>query len=327
MLQKKNIDIRFINVLENWFCKHKTIVKWEGFLSHEIALLAGVRQGGILFPFLFTLYVDSVLDLLESSGRGCFVNFECFNSFMYADDLILIRPTSSVTDLQSLLSLCANAFANLDLSININKSHCLRVGPRFNASCVNLTINGVPLNWVHSTKYLGITFCNSPEFKCDWSETKHKFYGSANAILGRLGTSAPASVLLKLFNSHSLQTSLYDTSATNLSKAEITSFKFAYDSVFNKIFKSFNKDVIQQCQFYSGCLSFNLIFDMNRLSFLNKLFKKGLLDSISEVDKLDYNDLVLLRRRYNISDCDSKYAVKCKFWKFFENIICQSANV
>ena len=67
--------------------------------------------------------------------------------------------TSSVTDLQNLLSLCTSAFAELDLSINLNKSHCLRVDPKFNANCVNITINGAPLKMAHGTRYLGITFC------------------------------------------------------------------------------------------------------------------------------------------------------------------------
>src|SRR3989442_10557692 len=113
---------------------------------------------------------------------------------MYADDLILL--SISVSDLQSLLSMCTRAFEDLDLSINLLKSHCLRVGPRFNAPCCMLSINGVSINWVNSTKFLGITLCSFQSYKCDWSSSKKNFYCGANAILGRLGTSAPISVIL-----------------------------------------------------------------------------------------------------------------------------------
>jgi len=49
----------------------------------------GVRQGGILSPFLFNVYVDDLLDNLESSGAGCYVNGHYLGCVMYADDLLL----------------------------------------------------------------------------------------------------------------------------------------------------------------------------------------------------------------------------------------------
>src|SRR2546425_11965981 len=117
---------------------------------------------------------------------------------MYADDLIIL--SESLSHLQSLLSLCAIAFKDLDLSINLTKSHCMRIGPRFNAACRPPSINDIPLNWVLNTTFLGISLCSSHCFKCDWSNSKKNFFSSVNAIIGRLGTSAPLSVLLKLIN-------------------------------------------------------------------------------------------------------------------------------
>ena len=149
-------------------------VKWGSIHSHVIPLLSGVRQGGILSPLLFSLFVDSVLTQLEQSSLGCFVNTVCYNSFMYADDLILISIT--VTDLQHLLSLCSIAFSNLDLPININKCQSLRIGPRSNTPCSSLSIDGQSISWVPEIKFLGICIRHGKSFKCDWSETKKKFY-------------------------------------------------------------------------------------------------------------------------------------------------------
>jgi len=97
-LQKFHVNVHIISLLENWFSKNFTIVKWEDTFSQNVQLNSGVRQGGILSPLLFSIYVDSVLKYLENSKLGCFVNYQCYNSFMYADDLILL--STSVTDLQ-----------------------------------------------------------------------------------------------------------------------------------------------------------------------------------------------------------------------------------
>ena len=65
MLQEKHIDVKVINVLENWFSKNCTSVKWGNVTSEQIFLSSGVKQGGILSPHLFSLFVDTVLAKLE----------------------------------------------------------------------------------------------------------------------------------------------------------------------------------------------------------------------------------------------------------------------
>ena len=99
-LIEKNINSNIVKVLESWLSNSSMKVKWNGTVSHEVFLSAGVRQGGVLSPLLFAVYVDVVLKDLKKSGLGCFVGRQCFNSFLYADDLIII--SISVTDLQKL---------------------------------------------------------------------------------------------------------------------------------------------------------------------------------------------------------------------------------
>jgi len=112
MLQEKGVDFKIINILENWFSKNVTTIKWNGLRSEQVPLFSGVKQGGILSPHLFALFVDKVLSKLELSGLGCYISYKCYNSFMYADDLIII--SSTVTDLQLLFSLCSEILTTLD---------------------------------------------------------------------------------------------------------------------------------------------------------------------------------------------------------------------
>ena len=65
----------------------------------------GVRQGGILSPYLFCIDVDELSKMLNNEHVGCFVGTMLVNHLMYADDLVLLSP--SAAGLSILLSICS----------------------------------------------------------------------------------------------------------------------------------------------------------------------------------------------------------------------------
>ena len=71
----------------------------------------GVRQGSVLSPVLFAIYIDNI-STLSTLRCGHFV-------FVYADDIILLAP--SVTELERLLHICQKELEWLDMSINFKK--------------------------------------------------------------------------------------------------------------------------------------------------------------------------------------------------------------
>lgn len=319
MLQCKNINTCVINTLENWFCKSGTTVNWCGTISDYTPLLSGVKQGGVLSPLLFTMFVDSVLDKLELTKYGCFINYTCYNSFMYADDLILI--SISITDLQRLFNCCSELFIELDLPINVSKCHCMRVGPRCNVQCKPLSIQNYSINWVDSIKYLGVTICKAKFFKCLWNECRGKFYTSVNIILGRLGCNASIDVLLKLMHSQAVPSLLYGISAVTLPKTELRKFCNAYNNIYYKIFRSFDKATVLYCQWYCGFWPFELLYDFNRYNFLHKLIDFKLLVNNVDLDRSDYKDFVNIKDKYGLLESDSKARLRFKFWTYFEKLL------
>ena len=196
LLQKKSINPCIIDILEHWFSISSAQIKWNNILSDPVTLLAGVRQGGILSPLLFTAYIDIVLRELELSKLGCYINSKCMNSFLYADDLILLAI--SVTDLQLLVSKCLVVFNSLDLHINCAKSVCLRIGPRFSASCKTIMAANSTLKWVSEVKYLGIHLKSSANVTFNWQPARSNFYKALNNIMGALGPNPPINVPLSL---------------------------------------------------------------------------------------------------------------------------------
>ena len=71
----------------------------------------GVRQGSVLSPFLFAVYLDD-LSKLCSPFDACYI-------ILYADDILLISP--SITNLERLLHRCEHELFWLDMSINLKK--------------------------------------------------------------------------------------------------------------------------------------------------------------------------------------------------------------
>jgi len=103
-------------------------VKWGDAKSDWFEITSGVRQGGILLPVLFSVFVNDILIKLSKVRRGCFIKSVCCNSIMYADDLILLA--FSLCDLQDLVNLCKIEFDLIDMDFNVLKSAYIRVGTR-----------------------------------------------------------------------------------------------------------------------------------------------------------------------------------------------------
>ena len=135
--------MQLLNILYSWFMCTVVTVKWGQCFSKCFILRAGVRQGGVLSPYLFGIYVDKLLQTLHSSGYGCVIKGIVCNAFMYADDLIIL--TASVVHLQKLLAICQNELNAIGLSLNLKKSKLLRVGKRFKVNIANICVGGIPL--------------------------------------------------------------------------------------------------------------------------------------------------------------------------------------
>jgi len=91
-------------LLEHWFAIGVTCVKWGSIMSRFIGLVCGIRQGGVLSPYLFSIYIDSVVEKVIKRNLGCYIKWVCMSILVYADDILLVAP--SVTSLQQLLNIC-----------------------------------------------------------------------------------------------------------------------------------------------------------------------------------------------------------------------------
>ncbi len=83
---------------------------------------------------------------------------------------------------------CIQELDYLDMSVNIHKSRCMRVGRRFKSIGTPVVINGLPVDWCNELGYLGTVFKSSTVFMCNLHENKANFFRAANSILSHVGS-------------------------------------------------------------------------------------------------------------------------------------------
>ena len=124
------------------------------------------------------------------------------------------------------------------------KSCCLRIGPRCDVSCANITsLIGQVLPWTNVIRYLGIFIVQSKTFKCSIDEAKHSFYRAANAIFGKIGRFASEEVTLHLLKTKCIPVQtvlLYGLEALPLNKSQISSIDFVINRFFMKLFNTYH---------------------------------------------------------------------------------------
>ena len=102
-LRDKGVPLHIWKVIKHWYISSFTAVLWDGHPSEFVPIDQGVRQGAILSPLLYSIYVDELLDTLAASGAGAHINSLYVGAPMFADDLALVAD--SPTSLQSLINL------------------------------------------------------------------------------------------------------------------------------------------------------------------------------------------------------------------------------
>jgi len=145
-------------ILRNWYDKLCSAVSWNGNTGPTFSVLCGVRQGGILSPVLFNIYIDDLIVTLCNSGYGAYIGNVFSGCITYADDIALISV--NCRGLSKMLEICEAYGCIWDIQFNPQKSQLITIGGNNPVNC-NLAISNVTIQWCANVKYLGIVVCNA----------------------------------------------------------------------------------------------------------------------------------------------------------------------
>ena len=118
-LVRMDINGLFYNIIKSIYSQSLLYEKVNSKITNTFQSLVGVRQGDVLSPNLFKIFINDLPKYLLSSQDPLYRNDKRIDCLMYADDVILL--SSSAIGLQQKLNLLHAFCEDWCLSINIEK--------------------------------------------------------------------------------------------------------------------------------------------------------------------------------------------------------------
>jgi len=185
MLIDRGIPPYIIRVLLGFYLNNMIRVAWNGILRLLLAV-NGVKQGGVLSPVIFSVYIDGLLVRLENARVGCHIGSYYVGALAYADDILLLAPTP--TAMRQMLNICDEYAHDHSIVFNGSKSKCLISEPRKRIQLVRalhrdmrqFAIGGKEIEFVDTFVRLGHVIRSDMNDNGDVENQRCKFIGQTN---------------------------------------------------------------------------------------------------------------------------------------------------
>ena len=190
----------------------------------------GVRQGGILSPLLFTIYIDNIFKKLKTTGMGCYIDDVFAGSFGYADDLVLIAP--SLAGLKCMIKICEDYAEQYNILYNPKKSKLLHYNVAHDKE-ISIELCGTKVQIVDSEVYLG-NFIASDLSDRNITSNMGDFYRRSNQLRADFYM-LPSHIQYKLFTCYFIN--LCGCNLWNYNKMYVQKIYTAWRIVIRKLYK------------------------------------------------------------------------------------------
>ena len=158
VLLKCGMHGKMFSCLKSMYLSVKARVRGSKGLTQTILCTSGVKQGDVVSPIIFSLFINELANEIIRAGRhGVTFPADAFELFilLLADDVVLLSET--VLGLQTQLNSLQRAASSLDLKVNKSKSNIVvfRKGG-YLSERERWIFDGNVMPVVNSYKYLGI---------------------------------------------------------------------------------------------------------------------------------------------------------------------------
>ena len=203
-LIKRGVPSYLVRILCYWYTNQKMSVRWGSIISDSFNVSNGVRQGGILSPYLFNIYMDDLSFKLRKIYAGCKIANMIINHLFYADDLVLLCP--SHRGMQELLETCEKYASENDIIFNTKKSVVLIRRSKLlkNAIVQPFNLCGEKLIEVDEAKYLGHLITDDGKDEKDMTRACRQLYAQGNSLIRKFHM-CTETVKIKLFVTYCVQ--------------------------------------------------------------------------------------------------------------------------
>ena len=225
ILLKNGIKGKLFRCIKSMYSNVKARVRCGDKLTDYVNCTAGVKQGDVCSPILFSLFINELaLQVIDKGRHGACFMIDAFELFilLLADDVILMSET--VVGLQTQLNSLQHAASELELKVNMNKSNIIvfRKGGYLGAR-KRWIYDGVVMPAVNVYKYLGIYFTTRLSFVSACRDLASRAKNALVCVLQKLYllNNNSLEVFLKLFDAQVQPIAQYGSELWGLDKAAI----------------------------------------------------------------------------------------------------------
>ena len=251
-------------------------VHLNGSVSSEFPILQGVRQGAILSPLLYSIFVDELLDHLQASSASVSVNSVNCAAPMFADDLALVAASGE--RLQTLLDICSSYASKWRYQFNSSKSGVMVFGESSRSRSAlrnsrSWILGSSSISEVDNYHHLGIlrSLSNSsrPKIAERCSAGRSAFF-SLNSLGSRFGCLHPITSF-RLYSSLSLPILIYGSELWNLSKSDLLLISRVHRKILRTIQGLPTRCSSNALTALIGSCDISHLIQIRQLSFINSL--------------------------------------------------------
>ena len=156
VLQKYGVDGQLLRAIKSFYCRPEVCVRVNGKQSKPFHVGIGLRQGCVLSPLLFIVYMNWI-DKYSQADECATIGSCKISRLVFANDLVLLFSTES--GLQRALNSFADACNTAGMKISTAKTEVLH--PLRDPDQCLLQVNGATLMQVEKFKYLGVAFTSN----------------------------------------------------------------------------------------------------------------------------------------------------------------------
>ena len=156
-LTKFGVGGNMLRIIQNMYKTVDYRVKLIGGTTESIKSYVGVKQGCVLSPLLFNLYISDLPNIFDATCLPVTSNSDLISCLMYADDLIIMSETRD--GLQICLNKLNDYCSQWNLTVNLTKTKVMifnKTGKLFKG--INFYLGNNQIEVTNEYCYLGITF-------------------------------------------------------------------------------------------------------------------------------------------------------------------------
>ncbi|MEL7302024.1 MAG: reverse transcriptase family protein, partial [Pseudomonadota bacterium] len=188
VLQMYGINGNLLRAIQSLYADSEGSVRVCREESKWFSVKVGLRQGCVMSPWLFNIFMDGVMkEVREKAGdvganmwdarRNCEWKVEWM---MFADDTVLVGDSEQ--KLQKLVKEFGRVCKRRKLAVNVGKSKIMRIGKNRTENEMNISLNNNRMEEVECYRYLGVDIAHDGRMN---DEVSHRI-GEARKVSGAL---------------------------------------------------------------------------------------------------------------------------------------------